>query len=245
MLEEIKVVVYQNDYVEDHVEHTLVYEGMVEINEMATARDVFNNLNMDVPLMVHLCKKDMDEYCPVIRMSFYFDEDVLKNSFDSMDAIICELKKYGFDFDHLEFLVDNIGGIGAAGPLDFVYHFYVAVNEFVSKNPLAFEMFKLLIVLLIPKVKKGIHMMLERMENNLHYYPYFVQGLTFKNEYTLDSFTKSLHVETVVLLSYNKPDGYINVKVEFGEDEGKVPLDNIAQRVESYKPKERVTYKMI
>ena len=44
MLEEIKVVVYQNDYVEDHVEHTLVYEGMVEINETATARDVFNNL---------------------------------------------------------------------------------------------------------------------------------------------------------------------------------------------------------
>ena len=35
------------------------------------------------------------------------------------------------------------------------------------------------------------------------------------------------------------------VKVEFGEGEGKVPLDNIAKRVEAYKPKERVTYKMI
>ena len=53
------------------------------------------------------------------------------------------------------------------------------------------------------------------------------------------------HVETVVLLSYKKPDGHINVKVEFGEGEGKVPLDDIAQRAESYKPKERVTYKMI
>ena len=52
-------------------------------------------------------------------------------------------------------------------------------------------------------------------------------------------------VETVVLLSHKKPDGHINVKVEFGEGEGKVPLDNIAQRAESYKPKERVTYKMI
>ena len=52
-------------------------------------------------------------------------------------------------------------------------------------------------------------------------------------------------VETVVLLSYKKPDGHINVKVEFGEGEGKVPLDDIAQRAESYKPKERVTYKMI
>mgnify|MGYP006878513003 CR=1 FL=1 len=55
----------------------------------------------------------------------------------------------------------------------------------------------------------------------------------------------SSHVETVVLLSHKKPDGHINVKVEFGEGEGKVPLDNIAKRAESYKPKERVTYKMI
>ena len=52
-------------------------------------------------------------------------------------------------------------------------------------------------------------------------------------------------VETVVLLSHKKPDGHINVNVEFGEGEGKVPLDNIAKRAEEYKPKERVTYKMI
>ena len=52
-------------------------------------------------------------------------------------------------------------------------------------------------------------------------------------------------VETVVLLSHKKPDSVINVKVEFGEGEGKVPLDNIAKRAEACKPKERVTYKMI
>ena len=52
-------------------------------------------------------------------------------------------------------------------------------------------------------------------------------------------------VETVVMLSHKKPDSVINVKVEFGEGEGKVPLDNIAKRAEVYKPKERVTYKMI
>jgi len=52
-------------------------------------------------------------------------------------------------------------------------------------------------------------------------------------------------VGPVVLLSHKKPDGHINVKVEFGEGEGKVPLDNIAKRAEEYKPKERVTYKMI
>ncbi len=42
-----------------------------------------------------------------------------------------------------------------------------------------------------------------------------------------------------------KNDSVINVKVEFGEGKGKVPLDNIAKRVSVYKPKERVTYKMI
>ena len=61
----------------------------------------------------------------------------------------------------------------------------------------------------------------------------------------VDQFPHTVHVETVVLLSHKKPDGHINVKVEFGEGEGKVPLDNIAKRAESYKPKERVTYKMI
>ena len=61
----------------------------------------------------------------------------------------------------------------------------------------------------------------------------------------VDMFPNTYHVETVVLLSHKKPDGHINVKVEFGEGEGKVPLDNIAKRAESYKPKERVTYKMI
>ena len=47
------------------------------------------------------------------------------------------------------------------------------------------------------------------------------------------------------MLSHKKPDSVINVKVEFGGGEGKVPLDNIAKRAETYKPKERVTYKMI
>ena len=61
----------------------------------------------------------------------------------------------------------------------------------------------------------------------------------------VDQFCQTVHVETVVLLSHKKPDGHINVKVEFGEGEGKVPLDNIAKKAESYKPKERVTYKMI
>ncbi len=38
-------------------------------------------------------------------------------------------------------------------------------------------------------------------------------------------------IETVVMLSHKKPDSVINVKVEFGEGEGKVPLDNIAKEL--------------
>ena len=70
-------------------------------------------------------------------------------------------------------------------------------------------------------------------------------GYEVKRVRLMDMFPRTVHVETVVLLSHKKPDGHINVKVEFGEGEGKVPLDNIAKRAESYKPKERVTYKMI
>ena len=71
------------------------------------------------------------------------------------------------------------------------------------------------------------------------------RGYKVKKVCCVDMFPGTGHVETVVLLSHKKPDGHINVKVEFGEGEGKVPLDNIAKRAESYKPKERVTYKMI
>ena len=71
------------------------------------------------------------------------------------------------------------------------------------------------------------------------------RGYELKKVCPVDMFPNTVSVETVVLLSHKKPDGHINVKVEFGEDEGKVPLDNIAKRAESYKPKERVTYKMI
>ena len=76
---------------------------------------------------------------------------------------------------------------------------------------------------------------------------YLTQNSPYKAQkiQPVDMFPHTAHIETVVLLSHKKPDGHINVKVEFGEGEGKVPLDNIAKRAETYKPKERVTYKMI
>lgn len=61
----------------------------------------------------------------------------------------------------------------------------------------------------------------------------------------VDMFPHTVHVETVVLLSHKKADSYIHIDVEFGEGEGKIPVDSIAKRAEAYKPKEKVTYKMI
>lgn len=46
-------------------------------------------------------------------------------------------------------------------------------------------------------------------------------------------------------MSHKKADSYIHIDVEFGEGEGKIPVDSIAKRAEAYKPKEKVTYKMI
>ena len=61
-------------------------------------------------------------------------------------------------------------------------------------------------------------------------------------EISLDNDT---HVESIVLLSHKSPDSHIDVKVEFGEGEEKVPLDKIAERAKQYQPAPRVTYKMI
>lgn len=89
---------------------------------------------------------------------------------------------------------------------------------------------------------------IEIYRNDESEYPLKRIGLNFPvfkdgGEVTELLWDKGNTVETVVLLSHKKPDGHINVKVEFGEGEGKVPLDNIAKRAEEYKPKERVTYK--
>ena len=70
-------------------------------------------------------------------------------------------------------------------------------------------------------------------------------GYEVRKVQPVDMFGMTVHVETCVLLSHKPPDSHINVKVEFGEGKGKVPLDKIAERAEAYKPKERVTYKMI
>ena len=49
-----------------------------------------------------------------------------------------------------------------------------------------------------------------------------------------DSVCRRCTLETVVLLSHKKADSYIHIDVEFGEGEGKIPVDSIAKRAEAY-----------
>ncbi|WP_373210772.1 hypothetical protein [Holdemanella biformis] len=194
MSKEMRVVVYQNSETENGVEYSLIYEGITLINETTTARDVFDPLGIEVPLNVYLCFKNEqfnDKYTRFIGMSYYFDDGVLKTNFNPVDAKIFELNDYGYEFDHLEFLVDTLGGIGAGGALDFLKQFYDAANELYQQNSLAFD------CLILPTIKIMLSKAFDIIENNLHYYDSFEQGLKFQKEYTLDSFTKALQLEEI------------------------------------------------
>lgn len=196
MSKEMKVVVYRNSETEHGVEYLLIYEGTATITDTTTARNVFDPLGIEVPLQVHLCFKNEqfnDKYTPVIWMSYYFDNGVLKTNFDPVDAKISELNNYGYEFDRLEFLVDTLGGIGAGGALDFLKQFYDAANEIYKQNPLAFD----LLILNLPRIKKLFTKVFDIIQNNLHYYASFEQGIKFQKEYTLDSFTKALQFEKI------------------------------------------------
>lgn len=192
----MKVVVYRNSETENGVEYSLIYDGTASITDTTTARDVFDPLGIEVPLHVHLCFKNDQfngKYVPEIWMSYYFDDGVLRTNFDPVDAKISELNNYGYEFDHLEFLVDTLGGIGAGGALDFLKQFYDAANEIYKQNPLAFD----LLILNFPRIKKLFTKVFDIIQNNLKYYDSFEKGIKFQKEYTLDSFTKALQLEEI------------------------------------------------
>lgn len=73
----------------------------------------------------------------------------------------------------------------------------------------------------------------------------FLKHYQIKKIVPVDNFPFTKHVESIVFLSHKSPDSHIDVKVEFGEGEEKVPLDKIAERAKQYQPAPRVTYKMI
>ena len=128
-------------------------------------------------------------------------------------------------------LADKITGDNIYKALVFFDKLYAQMNEAEKREFLS-------------QLVDNVQIYEERKENGQ-----WLKSIEFKLPIIEKEFTLSLdndtQNETVVLLSHKKPDSVINVKVEFGEGEGKVPLDNIAKRAEACKPKERVTYKMI
>ena len=128
-------------------------------------------------------------------------------------------------------LADKITGDNIYKALIFFDKLYAQMNEAEKREFLS-------------QLVDNVQIYEERKENGQ-----WLKSIEFKLPIIEKEFTLSLdndtQNETVVMLSHKKPDSVINVKVEFGEGEGKVPLDNIAKRAAAYKPKERVTYKMI
>ena len=53
-------------------------------------------------------------------------------------------------------------------------------------------------------------------------------GYELKECVGVDNFCHSMHVETVCLLSHKNADTHININVEFGDEYGQIPIDEIA-----------------
>ena len=128
-------------------------------------------------------------------------------------------------------LADKITGDNIYKALIFFDKLYAQMNEAEKREFLS-------------QLVDNVQIYEERKENGQ-----WLKSIEFKLPIIEKEFTLSLDNDTqnesIVLLSHKSPDSHIDVKVEFGEGEEKVPLDKIAERAKQYQPAPRVTYKMI
>ena len=212
---------------------------------------ICNKINMEVDTSA--LDQEIENYKIQLR-KLYHNKDTILSDMDSLDYEDKHYQRRKTDLEnHLyktydkiddaeellvsakakkrSLLADKITGDNIYKALVFFDKLYAQMNEAEKREFLS-------------QLVDNVQIYEERKENGQ-----WLKSIEFKLPIIEKEFTLSLdndtQNETVVLLSLKKPDGHINVKVEFGEGEGKVPLDNIAKRAESYKPKERVTYKMI
>ncbi len=210
-----------------------------------------NKINMEVDTSA--LDQEIENYKIQLR-KLYHNKDTILSDMDSLDYEDKHYQRRNTDLEnHLyktydkiddaeellvsakakkrSLLADKITGDNIYKALVFFDKLYAQMNEAEKREFLS-------------QLVDNVQIYEERKENGQ-----WLKSIEFKLPIIEKEFTLSLddnaQNETVVLLSHKKPDGHINVKVEFGEGEGKVPLDNIAKRAEEYKPKERVTYKMI
>ena len=208
-----------------------------------------NKINMEVDTSA--LDQEIENYKIQLR-KLYHNKDIILSDMDSIDYEDKHYQRRKTDLEnHLyktydkiddaeellvsakakkrSLLADKITGDNIYKALVFFDKLYAQMNEAEKREFLS-------------QLVDNVQIYEERKENGQ-----WLKSIEFKLPIIEKEFTLSLdndtQNETVVMLSNKKPDSVINVKVEFGEGEGKVPLDNIAKRAEAYKPKERVTYK--
>ena len=208
-----------------------------------------NKINMEVDTSA--LDQELENYKIQLR-KLYHNKDTILSDMDSLDYEDKHYQRRKTDLEnHLyktydkiddaeellvsakakkrSLLADKITGDNIYKALVFFDKLYAQMNEAEKREFLS-------------QLVDNVQIYEERKENGQ-----WLKSIEFKLPIIEKEFTLSLdndtQNETVVMLSNKKPDSVINVKVEFGEGEGKVPLDNIAKRAEAYKPKERVTYK--
>ena len=230
--------------------------SVAEVNSKLVSNPKFsdlirNKINMEVDTSA--LDQEIENYKIQLR-KLYHNKDTILSDMDSLDYEDKHYQRRKTDLEnHLyktydkiddaeellvsakakkrSLLADKITGDNIYKALVFFDKLYAQMNEAEKREFLS-------------QLVDNVQIYEERKENGQ-----WLKSIEFKLPIIEKEFTLSLdndtQNETVVLLSHKKPDGHINIKVEFGEGEGKVPLDNIAKRAEEYKPKERVTYKMI
>ena len=128
-------------------------------------------------------------------------------------------------------LADKITGDNIYKALVFFDKLYAQMNEAEKREFLS-------------QLVDNVQIYEERKENGQ-----WLKSIEFKLPIIEKEFTLSLdndtQNETVCLLSHKSPDSHINVTVEFGEGEGKVPLCKIVERAKQHQPAPKATYKLI
>ena len=203
-----------------------------------------NKINMEVDTSA--LDQEIENYKIQLR-KLYHNKDTILSDMDSLDYEDKHYQRRKTDlenhlyktYDKIEeteellisaktkkrsLLADKITGDNIYKALIFFDKLYAQMNEAEKREFLS-------------QLVDNVQIYEERKENGQ-----WLKSIEFKLPIIEKEFTLSLdndaQNETVVMLSHKKPDSVINVKVEFGEGEGKVPLDNIAKRAEAYKTKE-------
>ena len=137
-----------------------------------------------------------NDYRLLDRFKFYYKDGVLFPSFNPLDVKISEFEEYGYSLNSLIYIkIFEVGDFGSAnGFTDILIQLYEEMNQFVKDNPL---MFSILSYFASKIGKRMLEKAAKIFEKNLHDYYIFKEGLLFKNEFTLDSFTKAFQLETL------------------------------------------------